>query len=103
MIVSAQFDFGIARPRVERPSFLRRSRTLELPASTLEVVRATGLSERLATETRYLSHGEKQSLELAMVLALEPTLVLLDVSGSLRLKLQRMPLQFSMVFLPTIL
>ena len=68
----------VARSRVERPSFLRRSRTLELPPSTLEVVQATGLSERLGTETRHLSHGEKQSLELAMVLALEPTLVLLD-------------------------
>jgi len=68
----------IARSRVERPSFLRRSPTLALPASTIEVVRATGLSERLGTETRHLSHGEKQSLELAMVLALEPTLLLLD-------------------------
>ena len=44
----------------------------------MEVVRATGLAARLGTEARHLSHGEKQSLELAMVLALEPSLLLLD-------------------------
>ncbi len=68
----------VARSRIERPSFLRRFPTIALPASALEVVRATGLVDRLGTETRHLSHGEKQSLELAMVLALEPALLLLD-------------------------
>ncbi len=68
----------VARSRIERPSLFRRTPTIALPESALEVVRATGLSERLGVETRHLSHGEKQSLELAMVLALEPTLLLLD-------------------------
>ncbi len=68
----------VARSRIDRPSWLRRTPTIALPESALEVVRATGLSERLGVETRHLSHGEKQSLELAMVLALEPTLLLLD-------------------------
>ena len=68
----------VARSRIERPSWLRRTPTIALPASALEVVRATGLADRLGVETRHLSHGEKQSLELAMVLALEPTLLLLD-------------------------
>ncbi len=68
----------VARSRIERPSFWRRSPSLALPEAALEVVRATGLSDRLGVETRHLSHGEKQSLELAMVLALEPTLLLLD-------------------------
>ena len=68
----------VARSRIEWPSFFRRSPTLALPEAALEVVRATGLSDRLGVETRHLSHGEKQSLELAMVLALEPTLLLLD-------------------------
>ena len=40
----------VARSRIERPSFVRRSPTLALPASTLEVVRATGLAERLGVE-----------------------------------------------------
>ena len=68
----------VARSRIERPSLLRSTPTIALPASALEVVQATGLSERLGVETRHLSHGEKQSLELAMVLALEPKLLLLD-------------------------
>jgi branched-chain amino acid transport system permease protein len=68
----------VARSRIERPSWLRRTPTIALPEAALEVVRATGLSDRLGVETRHLSHGEKQSLELAMVLALEPTLLLLD-------------------------
>ena len=68
----------VARSRIARPSFLRRTSTIALPASALEVVRATGLVDRLNVETRHLSHGEKQSLELAMVLALEPALLLLD-------------------------
>ncbi len=68
----------VARSRIERPSPIRRTPVIALPESALEVVRATGLSDRLGVETRHLSHGEKQSLELAMVLALEPTLLLLD-------------------------
>jgi len=68
----------VARSRIERPSLFRRTPAIALPGSALEVVHATGLSDRLGVETRHLSHGEKQSLELAMVLALEPTLLLLD-------------------------
>ena len=68
----------VARSRIARPSLLGRTSTIALPASALEVVRATGLVDRLNVETRHLSHGEKQSLELAMVLALEPALLLLD-------------------------
>jgi len=68
----------VARSRIERPSLFRSNPTIALPAAALEVVQATGLAERLGIETRHLSHGEKQSLELAMVLALEPTLLLLD-------------------------
>jgi len=68
----------VARSRIARPSLVRRTPTIALPASALEVVHATGLADRLSVETRHLSHGEKQSLELAMVLALEPALLLLD-------------------------
>ena len=68
----------VARSRMERPSLISRSPTLALPEAAMEVVRATGLAARLGTEARHLSHGEKQSLELAMVLALEPSLLLLD-------------------------
>jgi len=68
----------IARSRLERPSLLRRADTLLLPEAALQVIRATGLDRDLQREVRHLSHGEKQALELAMVLALEPSVLLLD-------------------------
>jgi branched-chain amino acid transport system permease protein len=41
-------------------------------------MQATGLDRMLGIEVRHLSHGQKQALELAMVLALEPSVLLLD-------------------------
>ncbi|MDP4006266.1 ATP-binding cassette domain-containing protein [Methylobacterium sp. NEAU K] len=52
--------------------------TLGLPQAALDVLRMTGLDRLLAQPTRLLSHGQKQALELAMVVALEPRLILLD-------------------------
>jgi branched-chain amino acid transport system permease protein len=49
-----------------------------LPAAARAVVESSGLAERLGDEARFLSHGLKQALELAMVLALEPKVLLLD-------------------------
>ncbi|MGX7000382.1 ABC transporter permease subunit [Caballeronia sp. KNU42] len=68
----------IAGTIVERPSLLRRSTTLSLPPYALEVLRTTHLDQRLGAVAKDLSHGQQQALELAMVLALEPRIVLLD-------------------------
>ncbi len=68
----------LARTTLEHPSLLRRAGELALPPYALDVVRTTGLQDKLATVARDLSHGEQQALELAMVLALEPRIVLLD-------------------------
>jgi len=68
----------IARATIDRPSPWRRATRLALPSAALEVVRATGLDRLLGREARLLAHGQKQALELAMVLALDPVLVLLD-------------------------
>ncbi len=68
----------VARYRLAPPSFWSSSGTLELPESAGRIVEETGLSQILTTEARHLSHGQKQALELAMVLALEPNIVLLD-------------------------
>ncbi|MCW5620406.1 MAG: ATP-binding cassette domain-containing protein, partial [Burkholderiales bacterium] len=68
----------IARTRLQRPHFTGRADTLQVPAAVVKVMQATGLDQRMATQARYLSHGQKQALELAMVLALEPSVVLLD-------------------------
>jgi branched-chain amino acid transport system permease protein len=68
----------IARVRSERPSFIGCSPALALPPAARAVVENSGLVERLGEEARFLSHGLKQALELAMVLALEPQVLLLD-------------------------
>jgi urea transport system permease protein/urea transport system ATP-binding protein len=68
----------VARTHRARPSLVSRSTVLELPAAAISAVERSGLSERLGEEARNLSHGLKQALELAMVLALEPEVLLLD-------------------------
>jgi branched-chain amino acid transport system permease protein len=60
------------------PSVWRKSRTVDLPDTALEVVRTAGLIEHLDERVGTLGHGQKQALELAMVLALCPTVLLLD-------------------------
>lgn len=55
-----------------------RSGVLSLPVYAVEVARTTGLDKKLALLAGDLSHGEQQALELTMVLALEPRIVLLD-------------------------
>jgi branched-chain amino acid transport system permease protein len=68
----------VARAYRTRPSPWRRSRTLELPEPALHAVQVSGLTRLLHEPAGHLSHGAKQALELAMVLALEPTVLLLD-------------------------
>jgi branched-chain amino acid transport system permease protein len=68
----------IARTRLVRPAFFSRDAGLELPKAALQVIHATGLDRGLGTQAQHLSHGMKQALELAMVLSLEPSILLLD-------------------------
>nr|WP_310732100.1 ATP-binding cassette domain-containing protein [Roseateles sp. YR242] len=68
----------MATARSDRPSPWARQTTLALPVYALDVLKATGLDRQLGAVTRDLSHGQQQALELAMVLALSPRVVLLD-------------------------
>jgi branched-chain amino acid transport system permease protein len=68
----------LARYRLNKTRMLSHAPTLMLPASASHVITATGLDRQLAVECRHLSHGMKRALELAMVLALEPSVLLLD-------------------------
>jgi len=81
----------VAKTRQEYPSFLSSALTLALPSAARAVVESSGLADRLHEEARSLSHGLKQALELAMVLALEPDVVLLDepTAGLTRAERQR--------------
>jgi branched-chain amino acid transport system permease protein len=73
------FDaLAVARIRRTRQGLFHCADSVGLPAPALDIIRTTGLDHMLDTECRLLSHGQKQALELAMVLALEPSVVLLD-------------------------
>ena len=68
----------LARTSSQAPSVTGTAPVVALPQASAEVLRLTGLGDEMATPARLLSHGLKQGLELAMVLALEPRLILLD-------------------------
>jgi len=68
----------VARSYRASASRWRRAPTVELPEPALHTVRVSGLLALLDEPAAHLSHGSKQALELAMVLALEPTVLLLD-------------------------
>ena len=62
-----------------RPSmFFRRTEDIEVPAPVVELLQECGLQDRMDELAGALSHGEKQWLELCMVLAGSPVVVLLD-------------------------
>ena len=81
----------VARYRLDRPSVWARKSVLALPEAALRIVEETGLAKTLEVEARQLAHGQKQALELAMVLALEPSIVLLDepTAGLTRVERER--------------
>jgi branched-chain amino acid transport system permease protein len=68
----------LARYRLDRARMTSHAATLAMPNSARRVIAATGLDRQMANESRHLSHGMKRALELAMVLALEPDVLLLD-------------------------
>jgi branched-chain amino acid transport system permease protein len=68
----------MARAAIDAPGALSASQTLTLPLASERIVKLTGLDQLLDSPASLLSHGQKQSLELAMVVALEPKLILLD-------------------------
>jgi branched-chain amino acid transport system permease protein len=76
--LSAVDCLRVARSYRAPASLWRRTPTLELPEPALHAVQVSGILSVLDEPAGHLSHGAKQALELAMVLALEPTVLLLD-------------------------
>jgi branched-chain amino acid transport system ATP-binding protein len=58
--------------------FRAAAEEVELNAPALAALAEVGLAERAHVPAGYLSHGEKRAIELAMALAMEPKLLLLD-------------------------
>ena len=71
-------SLNIASWRGAARSFWRRDPTLTLPPETAEVVNTLGLRAAWNVRARDISHGQRQALELAMVLALQPKVLVLD-------------------------
>lgn len=80
----------LARYRIDGARLFSSSSSISLPEHALDILRATGLDQRLADETENLSHGMKRGLELAMVLATEPSVLLLDEPTAGLTKAERM-------------
>jgi len=68
----------LARYCHERPALFSRETDLALPGAAMRIIEATGLEAIFDSEARNLSHGQKRALELTMVLAIEPSVLLLD-------------------------
>jgi branched-chain amino acid transport system ATP-binding protein len=58
--------------------FGRVDREAALNQPALAALAEVGLADRANTRAEYLSHGEKRALEIAIALAIEPKLLLLD-------------------------
>jgi len=68
----------MARLRQEPASLVSQGLSLALPQAARDILDLTGLTGMLDRPVALLSHGQRQALELAMVVCLEPSLILLD-------------------------
>ncbi|RQG99488.1 ABC transporter ATP-binding protein [Natrarchaeobius oligotrophus] len=101
----------IARQRQEGHQWNFWSKTDDLPELTetaLEVLAEVGLEEQPETVAKNLSHGEKRQLELAIAIACDPELLLLDEPaagmsqaevGELRTLLERLAEEYTILFI----
>ena len=65
----------VSRYRSDSLPMWSASKVLVLPEAAMRIVSETGLVDNLNLEARHLSHGQKQALELAMGVSLEPRIV----------------------------
>ena len=80
----------MARLSRETPNPFRSSAEIILPPAAAEILTLTGMAEMLDKPVVLLSHGQRQALELAMVVALEPRIILLDEPTAGLTKTERM-------------
>ncbi|PDS81551.1 ATP-binding cassette domain-containing protein [Rhizobium sp. L43] len=80
----------MARLSRETPSPMRSLAEIMLPAAAAEILTLTGMADMLDKPVSLLSHGQRQALELAMVVALEPRIILLDEPTAGLTKTERM-------------
>lgn len=80
----------MARLSHERPGLAGTGKSIPLPAAALDILRLTGIADIADRPVSLLSHGQRQALELAMIVALEPRVILLDEPTAGLTKAERM-------------
>ncbi|GLR55786.1 branched-chain amino acid ABC transporter ATP-binding protein/permease [Rhizobium indigoferae] len=80
----------MARFSREKPDPMRSLAEIVLPLAAAEILTLTGMADMLDKPVSLLSHGQRQALELAMVVALEPRIILLDEPTAGLTKTERM-------------
>ncbi|EJT06278.1 ABC transporter [Rhizobium sp. CCGE 510] len=80
----------MARLSREIPNPMRSPAEIKLPPAAAEILTLTGMASMLDRPVSLLSHGQRQALELAMVVALEPRIILLDEPTAGLTKTERM-------------
>ncbi|MGG1663345.1 ABC transporter permease subunit [Brevibacillus sp. NRS-1366] len=76
--LTVEENLQLASRKGATPSFYKNGKTINLSSSTVRLLHETKLHEKLTVIAGNLSHGDQQALELCMVLALEPKVLLLD-------------------------
>jgi branched-chain amino acid transport system permease protein len=80
----------MARFSHRSPSPVRSLPNIDLPTPAVEILQLTGMANMLDKPVSLLSHGQRQALELAMVVALQPRVILLDEPTAGLTKTERM-------------
>ncbi|MDA8344750.1 MAG: ATP-binding cassette domain-containing protein [Thermaerobacter sp.] len=76
--LSVAQNLQLAAWRGRLPSLVRRTHDVALPIFVEEALNHSQISEKLNKQAQLLSHGERKVLELFMVLATQPDVLLLD-------------------------
>lgn len=80
----------MARFTHQAPSVIGSATQFGMPQPAIEILELTGMSAMLDKPVSLLSHGQRQALELAMVVALQPRIILLDEPTAGLTKTERM-------------
>lgn len=80
----------MARFNHRAPNVIGSATQFAMPQPAVEILRLTGMSAMLDKPVFLLSHGQRQALELAMVVALQPRIILLDEPTAGLTKTERM-------------
>ncbi|WP_276553823.1 branched-chain amino acid ABC transporter ATP-binding protein/permease [Shinella kummerowiae] len=80
----------MARFSHQPPNPLSAATQIALPAAAAEILELTGMAGMVDKPVSLLSHGQLQALELAMVVALQPRIILLDEPTAGLTKAERM-------------